>query len=151
MSAARLRVSVTDAVGRRIVCGPAAGLGTWLARHAPARAKGDVSIAIISDAAMRRLNRTHRGKNKVTDVLSFETGDIAIAIGRARLQAREMGHDPRTELQILALHGLLHLMGYDHDRDRGEMARAEDRLRRRAGLPAGLIGRATSRPRSRRS
>jgi probable rRNA maturation factor len=71
-------------------------------------------------------------------------GDLAIATGVARRQAREAGHPYRTELRVLALHGFLHLLGYDHDApdDRGRMARAEARLRRRGGLPAGLLGRA---------
>jgi probable rRNA maturation factor len=168
-SVRRLRVSVTDAAGRRVMRGPAAGLGAWLARHAPAAARGDVAIAIVSDTDMRRLNRVHRGVDRATDVLSFPPkrgtgaarrprrrakadGDIAIARGVAGRQARDAGHAIHTEFRVLALHGLLHLMGYDHDEDRGEMARAEDRLRRRAGLPAGLIGRAASRPaRSRRA
>src|SRR5262245_5980202 len=151
----RLRVAVTDAAGRRVSRGPAAGLGAWLARHAPARARGAVAIAIVSDAEMRALNRAHRRKDYATDVLSFgagptflkkvgpapSLGDIAIARGVAGRQARAAGHDFRTELRVLALHGLLHLMGYDHEGDRGEMARVEERLRRRARLPAGLIGR----------
>ena len=164
---ARLRVDVTDAAGRRVSRGPAAGLGAWLARHAPARARGTVAIAVISDRDMRGLNRLHRGKDAVTDVLSFGKnkagptflgkvgpalflGDIAIARGLAGRQARQAGHAIRTELRVLALHGLLHLMGYDHEKDRGVMARVEERLRRRAGLPAGLIGR-TGRPRSRKA
>jgi len=174
---ARLRVDVTDAAGRRVSRGPAAGLGAWLARHAPARARGTVAIAVISDRDMRGLNRLHRGKDAVTDVLSFGVesakptpgvgfrrrarkltpgvglvalGDIAIARGLAGRQARQAGHAIRTELRVLALHGLLHLMGYDHEKDRGVMARVEERLRRRAGLPAGLIGR-TGRPRSRKA
>jgi len=174
---ARLRVGVTDAAGRRVTRGPAVGLGAWLARHAPAAARGTVAVAVISDREMRGLNRLHRGKDAVTDVLSFGAekptpgvgfqprgrkptpgvgfsapplGDIAIARGLAGRQAREAGHAIRTELRILALHGLLHLMGYDHEQDRGVMARVEERLRRRAGLPAGLIGRA-NRPRSRQA
>jgi len=69
-------------------------------------------------------------------------GDIVIARGVARRQARRAGHSERTELRILALHGLLHLMGYDHHRDGGTMARLERRLRRRGGLREGLIERA---------
>lgn len=136
-----LAVTVTDRLGRRITRGPAADLGRWLRRAAPARAKGAVSIAIISDTAMRRLNRTYRRKDRATDVLSFPPRDIAIARGVAARQAREHGHDLRLEMRILALHGLLHLLGYDHDTDRGEMGRIEERLRRRAGLPSGLISR----------
>jgi probable rRNA maturation factor len=67
----------------------------------------------------------------------------------ARRQARRAGHGYATELRILALHGLLHLLGYDHDTDRGQMARLEDRLRRQAGLPSGLIGRPAGRRRAR--
>jgi len=74
-------------------------------------------------------------------------GDLAIATGVARRQAREHGHALNTELRILALHGLLHLLGYDHEKDDGRMARAEARLSRRAGLPAALIART---PRRRR-
>jgi probable rRNA maturation factor len=68
-------------------------------------------------------------------------GDVVIARGVAARQARAAGHDERTEWRVLALHGLLHLLGYDHDRDRGEMRRVEARLRRRGGLDAGLIER----------
>jgi probable rRNA maturation factor len=86
--------------------------------------------------------------SKPTDVLSFpahepgELGDIVIARGVAARQARELGHPLATELKVLALHGLLHLLGYDHEQDRGRMARVEARLRRRGGLGAGLIERA---------
>jgi len=69
-------------------------------------------------------------------------GDIVIARGVARRQAREAGHSELTEWRVLALHGLLHLLGYDHERDRGRMRRVERRLRRQGGLPDGLIERA---------
>jgi probable rRNA maturation factor len=146
-----LKVAVTDGRGRPW---PAASLGRWLAAHAPARAKGTVTIALVSDQAMRRLNATYRKADYATDVLSFpseipgDLGDMAIARGVAARQARAQGHSAETELRILALHGLLHLLGYDHERDGGEMQRAEDRLRRRAGLPVGLIAR-QGRPHSR--
>jgi ssRNA-specific RNase YbeY (16S rRNA maturation enzyme) len=68
-------------------------------------------------------------------------GDVVIARGVAARQARAAGHDERTEWRVLALHGLLHLLGYDHDRDHGEMRRVEGRLRRKGGLDAGLIER----------
>jgi probable rRNA maturation factor len=96
---------------------------------------------------VRALNRRFRRKDAATDVLSFPSdapphlGDIVIAAGVARRQAVSQGHPLRVELRVLALHGLLHLLGYDHERDDGAMARLERRLRRRGGLPEGLIER----------
>jgi len=157
----RLAVTVTDGRGRRV---PDHGLPAWLQRAAPPGARGSVGIALVSDAAMRRLNRDYRRLDYATDVLSFPAdghpgpgfgpfdglrarplGDLAIALGVARRQAREHGHALRTELRVLALHGILHLLGYDHDTDRGQMQRLEERLRRRAGLPSGLIARPRAR------
>jgi len=71
-------------------------------------------------------------------------GDIVIARGVARRQAHAAGHDEPTELRVLALHGLLHLLGYDHERDQGMMARVERRLRRKGGLAEGLLDRAAA-------
>jgi probable rRNA maturation factor len=143
---AGLRVNVTDGRGRPLKDG---GLGRWLARVAPASARGEVAIALVTDARMRILNRSYRRKDNATDVLSFEgagdtLGDVVIAKGVAARQAREAGHSVQTEWRVLALHGLLHLLGYDHDApaDRGRMARMESRLRKKGGLAAGLIGRA---------
>jgi probable rRNA maturation factor len=97
---------------------------------------------------MRSLNARFRGKDAATDVLSFPSGeknpigDIAISLGRARAQARECGHSTEEEICILLLHGVLHLLGMDHETDNGAMARAELRWRRKLDLPAGLIERA---------
>ena len=112
---------------------------------------------ITGDAELRRLNREYRGKDYATDVLSFPAeplpdgprserhlGDIAVSVGRARAQAREFGHALEQEIQILMLHGVLHLMGMDHETDRGRMARAEKRWRANLGLPNGLIERVRS-------
>jgi probable rRNA maturation factor len=103
---------------------------------------------ITGDAELRRLNRQFRGMDYPTDVLSFPAaapalhlGDLAISLGRARAQAREFGHRIEREVEILMLHGLLHLLGFDHEKDRGQMARAEKRWRTRLGLAAGLIER----------
>lgn len=141
---ARLEVEV---VASRVAA--ARGLEIWLAAAAPARVRGSVCVALVSDARIRTLNRDFRQANKATDVLSFPAddpagflGDIVIASGVARRQARAAKHPLATELKVLALHGLLHLLGYDHETDHGEMARVETRLRRRLGLPAGLIERA---------
>jgi probable rRNA maturation factor len=163
---ARVRVSVCDGLGRPV---QARGLTTWLAGIAPARARGEITVALVSDAKMRTLNREHRRVDRATDVLSFPSasgsptdvtsngvrragagrpsglptplGDIVIATGVARRQARERGHSVDHELRVLALHGLLHLLGYDHEHDAGAMARVERRLRRRGGLTEGLIER----------
>jgi probable rRNA maturation factor len=143
----RLRVAVTDGQGRVVKLAAARGLAAWVGRHAPSRARGTVAIAVVSDAEMRRLNSRYRRKNAATDVLSFPPDNVAIALGVAARQAREFGHSLQTELRVLALHGVLHLLGYDHEADRGEMARIEERLRRRAGLPTGLIVRGRA-PRS---
>jgi probable rRNA maturation factor len=166
MAAARLRVSIAspDQPSRKTASARQAGAGTralgaWLKKIAPATARGDVTIALVSDRRMRALNRQFRGKDYATDVLSFPSdergflGDIVIALGVARRQAREAGHTAQTELRVLSLHGLLHLLGYDHEFDDGKMARVEARLRRKAGLTEGLIERArprkAQRPRTR--
>lgn len=175
----RLHVLVTDGRGRPVRDG---GLARWLEAVAPARARGEVAVALAGDAQVRALNRTYRRENRPTDVLSFPPtpepvgrgaresrrttgdhspratdhgprllGDIIIATGVARRQAKDAGHSAQTELRVLALHGLLHLLGYDHHDpgETGRMARVEDRLRRKGGLPAGLIARA-ARGRARR-
>ena len=198
-----LVVTVTDGRGRAVADG---GLARWLVRLAPARVRGGLAIALVTDRHIQDLNRQYRGKAYPTDVLSFAAedfrlkpeatplskkatpldgaagartvsvkgadtskafppsksvasgvsrkavadreprflGDIVIATGVARRQARQHGHSYATELRVLALHGFLHLLGYDHDdpEDHGRMARAEARLRRRGGLREGLINRA---------
>ena len=165
----RLRVHVVDGVGRAV---PARGLAQWLERLAPRSAAGTVTVAIVSDQTSRSLNRSYRGIDRATDVLSFpagpaprggsvrmpqgsrrapaerpttpphqDLGDVVIARGVARRQARSVGHAETTEWRVLALHGLLHLMGYDHERDAGRMQRVERRLRQAGGLETGLIER----------
>jgi probable rRNA maturation factor len=138
---ARLAVSVTDGRGR---AASAPGLARWLARVAPRSAPPEITLALVSAARIRALNRRFRHTDAVTDVLSFEPSDIAIAAPVARRQARAAGHSYADELKVLALHGLLHLMGYDHHApsDRGRMARIEQRLRANGGLNHGLIERA---------
>ncbi|MHB2008081.1 MAG: rRNA maturation RNase YbeY [Acidobacteriaceae bacterium] len=126
---------------------------------------GQVSVLLASDSAIKRLNRKFRGKNRATDVLSFPAlempaqkssssqraysrsnhpdvaGDLAISLDAAARQATQFGHPLTMELKILMLHGLLHLAGYDHERDAGEMASREEQLRRRFRLPSALIAR----------
>jgi len=110
-------------------------------------------VLLTTDAKIRRLNRQFRGKDKPTDVLSFPAdalvqkneklaGDLAVSIPTALRQAREHGHTLAIEIKVLILHGLLHLAGFDHERDNGQMARRERLLRGRLGLPQGLIERA---------
>jgi probable rRNA maturation factor len=139
---ARITVSVTDGRGRAVA---APGLAVWLARVAPVSARGEIAVALVSDAHIKSLNRQYRRKNHATDVLSFEPSDIVIATGVARRQARDAGHSYATELKVLALHGLLHLLGYDHHgpADRDRMARVERRLLAKGKVRGGLIARAT--------
>jgi probable rRNA maturation factor len=112
-------------------------------------AKGRTFDCLVAgDEELRRLNREYRRKDYATDVLSFPSagpgaflGDLAISSERAQEQAREFGHSTEDELRILMLHGVLHLLGYDHETDAGRMARVEKRWRSRFGLPTGLIER----------
>lgn len=129
---------------------------------------------VTTDAELRRLNHTFRGQDYATDVLSFprsplknaqlpatagrtddkkrssilreelNLGDLAISWQRAREQAREFGHSVECEIQVLMLHGVLHLAGMDHETDDGRMSRTETRWRRALGLPAGLIERVSA-------
>ncbi|HEX7728679.1 MAG TPA: rRNA maturation RNase YbeY [Terracidiphilus sp.] len=124
--------------------------------QAAVRLRGQVAVLLTSDAAIRGLNRDFRGKNKATDVLSFPAegpaasglaGDLAISIPTARRQAAAQGHALLVELKVLMLHGLLHLAGYDHETDEGQMARKERQLRAKLGLPLGLIERTEAAPR----
>jgi probable rRNA maturation factor len=97
---------------------------------------------------VRRLNRDFRKDDRATDVLSFPSrqslgflGDVAISFEHAKRQAAEYGHPVGREIEILMLHGVLHLLGMDHEKDRGQMARAENKWRAALGLPNGLIAR----------
>ncbi len=113
--------------------------------------RGAVNVLVTSNVELQSLNRRFRGQDQPTDVLSFPAvpgiktryaGDIAISAEIAAHNARALGHTAAEEIKILALHGILHLRGYDHERDRGKMARREETLRRDLRLPIGLIGRA---------
>ena len=117
--------------------------------------RGEVSVLITSDRSIKRLNREYRKKNEATDVLSFPAaqpkkspsrhkriaGDLAVSVDMASRQALALNHSLATELKVLILHGLLHLAGFDHEADKGEMAARELVLRRKLRLPGGLIER----------
>ena len=116
----------------------------------------EVTVCLVSDAEIARMNETYRKKKGPTDVLSFPSnkkrkplrikarnrqvaageflGDIAISPATARRYAKKNGRRLSDELRVLILHGVLHLMGYDHETDRGQMERIEQKLRRRLGL-----------------
>jgi probable rRNA maturation factor len=110
---------------------------------------GTVNVLVTSSREMQALNGRFRKKKKPTDVLSFPAapnsdktvGDIAISAEIAASNAKQLGHSGVEEIKILALHGILHLAGFDHEQDNGEMAREEGRLRSALGLPTGLIER----------
>jgi probable rRNA maturation factor len=119
---------------------------------------GEVEVLLSDDSTLRRLNKSFRGKNKSTDVLSFpapppiqgqpaHAGDLAISLETAARQADSYGHSLRDEVRILLLHGLLHLSGLDHETDNGEMATHETTLRRQLRLPNTLIERTSALPR----
>jgi len=122
------------------------------------RLRGTVNVLVTSSTAMRSLNLRFRQKSKPTDVLSFPSessshnggrraglaGEIAISADIARQNAARLGHPTALEIKLLALHGILHLAGMDHERDNGEMARMEARLRSVLRLPTGLIERGLS-------
>jgi probable rRNA maturation factor len=109
--------------------------------------RGDVVIFVTCSEEMQKLNREYRGKDEPTDVLTFPSlsprvlGDIAISVEIAATNAAELGHSTEAEVKVLILHGLLHLAGYDHETDDGEMRTRETTLRRKLGLPVGLIER----------
>jgi probable rRNA maturation factor len=143
--------SATKSADRNFKLPSARTLARFLnAAQAAVRLRGQVTVLLTTDAAIRKLNRQFRGKNKATDVLSFPAegigahgiaGDLAISVTTALSQAAEQGHSLSTEIKVLILHGLLHLAGYDHEVDDGKMARRERLLRARLKLPQGLIER----------
>jgi len=129
-----------------------AGLARFLNRaRAAVGIEGEVHVLLTGDATLRRLNRSFRGKNEATDVLSFPAaesgagvaGDLAISLETAARQVTRFGHSLRDEVRLLLLHGVLHLAGFDHEADAGEMAAREGELRRELGLETSLIARVT--------
>jgi probable rRNA maturation factor len=130
----RLRRRRVDAARLRRVIGAAAGA---------LRVKGEVTLVLAGDRLLHRLNRDFRGKDRPTDVLSFPgdggeagLGDVVISVETAERHARALGRTLARELDVLALHGFLHVLGYDHETDDGTMDRLEGKLRKR------LLGRA---------
>jgi probable rRNA maturation factor len=129
---------------------PKAALSRFLKRAQKAAGlDGEVTVLLADDARLKELNSSFRHKNKPTDVLSFPAfeneegmaGDLAISLETAQRQADEHGHALEDEVRILMLHGVLHLAGYDHEVDNGEMRALEAELRAELKLPIGLIER----------
>jgi probable rRNA maturation factor len=122
------RQRVSPARLRRVLSGAAEAL----------RVSGEMSLVLAGDRLLRRLNRDYRGKDRPTDVLSFPgdggeagLGDVVISVETAGRNARRLGRSLLQELDVLALHGLLHVLGHDHETDDGTMDRLERRLRTR--------------------
>jgi len=121
------------------------------------RLRNPVDVLVTNNLEMRSLNLRFRGADKPTDVLSFPSpsiasrqsrgfaGEVAISAEIARDNAKRLGHSLAEEVKILALHGILHLAGFDHEHDQGEMARKESKLRRQFKLERGLIERQQTR------
>ena len=135
-----------EGVPRRIRRRPLSSFAARLTREV---AGGRPFTCLVTrDAELQRLNREFLGNDNPTDVLSFPSvapeahlGDIAISVDLAQHQARQYGHGLEQELSILMLHGLLHLLGMDHETDGGQMRRSEAAWRRRLRLPPGLLQR----------
>jgi probable rRNA maturation factor len=112
-----------------------------------------IELILTSDEEIEKLNVEFRSVDKATDVLSFPTegffaaplGSVVISIDTAKRQAEEFGHSIESEIAILFLHGVLHLLGYDHESDEGEMIAAENALQKEFSLPTALIERQTKR------
>jgi probable rRNA maturation factor len=135
------------ALDREQVARTAAGVLAAIRRRG-----ASLTVAFVRDRAIRRLNRDYRGKDRATDVLSFPTagdeegafihalpdaghlGDIIISTDAARRQADEAGHSFEREVSELVIHGTLHLCGYDHETDNGEMNALELKTREKVGL-----------------
>lgn len=132
-------------------------VGTFLSRLSSQVARSGFSVCFLSDQGIRRYNKRFRGKDQATDVLSFPIeehrngrqdylGDILISVETAQENARRYRLRLEEEIKVLALHGVLHLLGYDHERDDGEMARVERRWSRKLGLSQNLTGRSRQAP-----
>lgn len=147
-----VQIEVLDRTGRSAI--PATEVRRMLreAGRCVGSPDGEVSVILARDAEVRSLNRRYRGKDRATDVLAFpdglvgpeappRIGDIVISVPAARRNAERAGHSVRREIRELLIHGFLHLMGYDHEVDGGEMEELEGELRRRlirtAGRPRG--------------
>ncbi len=156
LSIAAMKLSPTIIVKRQVPGLSERALTEFVAKASRAAGlRGAVTVLLTNSREMRNLNERFRGKDYSTDVLSFPppnfvegfAGDIAISLDVAGQNARALGHSVSDEVRILVLHGVLHLAGYDHEGDDGEMAKKESRLRRRLGLPSALIERAAVKPR----
>jgi probable rRNA maturation factor len=135
-------VIVVKQRARRVSPASLASFVRRVARKAPPTKANGVSIVLAGDATLRRLNRDFRGKDVTTDVLSFASGaeelpdgsrplgEIVISVAQAARQAETFGHSLAHELRVLAIHGYLHLLGYDHEVDDGTMMRLQARLLR---------------------
>jgi probable rRNA maturation factor len=154
-----MRALVVDGPGKMVILRKSvaglseAALARFVLRASrAAKLRGAVHVLVTSSRELRTLNRRFRGKDQPTDVLSFPSGfgpakdlagDVAISAEIAAQNARRLGHPVSQEIKILVLHGVLHLAGYDHHKDRGEMARKEERLRKQLRLPSALIERSS--------